>query len=113
MRLPIDVTKVTVLSIGAPQPAKEFGSNEPRLTTDGKPIYKVPVLLSGTGDRVDPTATITVSGVLPSFTSGQRLRCTNLTISTWTMRDSGGRERSGATLRADAIEVENDAKPVR
>ena len=113
MRLPIDATSITVLAIGDPQPARDFGTNTPRLTTDGKPITKVPVLLSGTGDRVDPTTTITVIGELPKYRNGQKLRCKNLSANTWTFRDSRGRERSGTTIRADAIEVVADQKSDR
>jgi len=114
MRLPIDTTRISILSIGEPRQVLEFGSNEPKLSQDGKPLYKVPVLLSGTGDRTDPTTTITTSGPLTEFQNGRPLRCTNLTLSTWTLRDDNGRERTGVTLRADAIvSVEPDAKSPR
>ena len=111
MRLPIDTQKVTVLAIGEPRPIFDYGTDNPKKTADGKPVFKVPVLLSGTGDRTDPTSTITVGGDVSHIKSGQAIRCVNLTISTWTLRDNNGRERSGVTLRADAIE--NDAKSPR
>jgi len=111
MRLPVDTNKITVLVIGEPRPVVEFGTDIPKLDKAGKPLFKLPVLLSGTGDRTDPTTTITVSGDLSSLKSGQQLRCTNLSASTWTLRDANGRDRSGLTLRADRVEVE--AKPAR
>lgn len=111
MRLPIDTTKVSVLAIGEPRPVLDFGTENPKVGPDGQPIYKVPVLLLGTGDRTDPTTTITVSGDVTSVKSGVSLRCTNLSASTWTLRDANGRERSGITLRADRIDVE--VKPAR
>ncbi|MBW8077042.1 MAG: hypothetical protein GJU76_02985 [Gallionella sp.] len=74
-------------------------------------MFKIPVLLLGTGDRTDPTTTITVSGDLTQVKSGITLRCKNLSASTWTRRDANGRERSGITLRSDSVEVE--AKPAR
>lgn len=106
MRLPIDVTKLTVLAIGEPRPVFEFGTENPKIGTDGKPVVKVPVLLLGTGERTDPTATITVSGDVTEVKSGATLRCQNLTVSSWSMRDNSGRERTGITLRADRLDVE-------
>jgi hypothetical protein len=111
MRLPIDTTKVSVLAIGEPRPVLDFGTENPKIGPDGLPVFKVPVLLLGTGDRTDPTTNITVSGDLTQVKSGVTLRCKNLSASTWTLRDANGRERSGITLRADNIEVE--AKPAR
>jgi hypothetical protein len=89
----------------------EFGTQNPKVGVDGKPMFKVPVLLIGTGDRTDPSTTITVGGDLTQVKSGVVLRCKNLSASTWTLRDASGRERSGITLRADNIEAE--AKPAR
>ena len=111
MRLPIDTNKVSVLAIGDPRPVLDFGTENPKVSPDGKPVFKVPVLLLRTGDRTDPTTTITVSGDLSQVKSGLALRCKNLSASTWTLRDPSGRERSGITLRADSIEVE--VKPAR
>jgi hypothetical protein len=111
MRLPIDVTKLTVLAIGEPRPVFEFGTEIPKTGSDGKPVVKVPVLLLGSGERTDPTATITVSGDVAQVKSGETLRCQNLTVSTWSMRDNSGRERTGITLRADRLDVE--AKPAK
>lgn len=111
MRLPIDVTKLTVLAIGEPRPVFDFGTENPKVGLDGKPVVKVPVLLLGTGERTDPTATITVTGDIAQVKSGTTLRCQNLTVSTWSMRDNNGQERTGITLRADRLDVE--AKPAR
>lgn len=111
MKLPIDQTKLTALITGEPQPVLVYGTTEPRLTKDGQPLYKVPVLLSGTSDSVDPTTTVTIPGPLTTISKGQSVRFRNLTLSTWVMRDASGRERNGVTLRADGIE--SDTKPVR
>lgn len=111
MRLPIDITKMTVLVIGDAQPVLIYGTDTLKTTVDGRPIYMVPVLLSGTGDRTDPTTTVTVSGPLPAIQKGQQIKLRNLSISTWTLRDNSGRERQGSTLHADGIEA--DAKQAR
>lgn len=105
MRLPIDQTKITVLVIGDPRPVFNFGTTEPKLDKAGKPLFKVPVLISGTGDQTDPTTTITSSGDSTHLRSGQTLICSGLTISTWSLRDAQGRDRSGVTLRADELKV--------
>jgi hypothetical protein len=105
MRLPVDTTKLTILCIGEPRAALEYGTSNQKTMPDGTPIFKVPVLLGGTGDRIDPTSSVTVPGPLPEMKSGQVINCRNLSASTWTIRDNNGRERSGLTLRADAIEV--------
>jgi len=106
MRLPVDATKLTVLAIGEPRAVFEYGTETPKLDLEGKPVVRVPVLLIGTGERTDPTAAITVSSDVSQVKSGATLRCHNLTVSTWSMRDNTGRERTGITLRADRLEVE-------
>ena len=111
MQLPIDQSKVTALVTGEPKPVVVYGTNEPRLTKEGQQIFKIPVLLSGTSDAVDPTTTVTVPGPLPSVAKGQSIRFRNLNLLTWVLRDASGRERHGVTLRADAIET--DTKPAR
>jgi len=102
---------MTVLVIGDFQPVLIYGTDTPKMTADGRAIYKVPVLLSGTDDRTDPTTTVTVPGPLPTIQKGQPIRFKNLTILTWTIRDNAGREKFGTTLRADGIET--DAKQSR
>jgi hypothetical protein len=106
MRLPIDTSKMTVLVIGDAQSVLIYGTDTQKTTADGRPIFKVPVLLSGTGDRTDPTTTVTVSGPLPAIQKGQQIKLRNLSISTWILRDNSGRERHGSTLHADGIEAE-------
>jgi hypothetical protein len=72
-------------------------------------MYRLPVLLSGTTDAVDPTTTVTLPGPVEGVTKGQTVRFLNLTLSTWTIRDASGRDRHGVTLRADGIESETKA----
>jgi hypothetical protein len=107
MRLPIDQTKLTVLVIGEPRPVLTYGTDVPKTSVDGRPLYKLPVLLSGTGDRIDPVTTVTIPGPLPEIQKGQTVRFQNLTISTWTVRTSKGDEIFGTTLRAEGIETQS------
>jgi hypothetical protein len=111
MRLPIDQTKITALVTGEARPVLVYGSNETRTDKDGRPLFRLPVLLSGTTDTVDPSTTVTLPGPIEGVTKGQTVRFRNLTLSTWTVRDASGRERHGVTLRADGIE--SDTKPAR
>ena len=111
MKLPIDQTKISALVTSEARPVLIYGTNEPRTDKDGRTMYRLPVLLSGTTDAVDPTTTVTLSGPLEGVAKGQTVRFRNLTLSTWTVRDASGRERHGVTLRADGIE--SDAKPTR
>lgn len=111
MRLPIDQTKITALVTGEARPVLVYGSNETRTDKDGRPLFRLPVLLSGTTDTVDPSTTVTLPGPIEGATKGQTVRFRNLTLSTWTVRDASGRERHGVTLRADGIE--SDTKPAR
>jgi hypothetical protein len=107
MRLPVDTSKLTIIVIGDPSPVLEFGTNSPKLTPDGRALHKIPVLLTGTGERVEPTATVTVAGTLPALSRGGTVEFTGLTASTWTIRDQNGRERSGMTLRAEGVRPES------
>lgn len=102
MRLPIDASGLSAIVIGDPLPVLEYGTDKPKTDVEGRPLFRVPVLLSGTGERRDPTTTITVPGPLPQLGKGQPAEFDRLTISTWTVTN-GGRERSGVTLRAAAV----------
>lgn len=107
MRLPIDQSKLTVLVIGEARAVLTYGTNVPKTSVDGRPLYKVPVLLSGTGDRIDPVTTVTIPGPLPEIQKGQTVRFQNMTIATWTVRTSKGDEIFGTTLRAEGIETQS------
>ena len=111
MRLPIDQTKITALVTGDAKPVLVYGSTDTRVDKDGRPVFRLPILLSGTSDAVDPTTFVTLPGPVEGVAKGQTVRFRNLTISTWTVRDNSGKERHGVTLRADGIE--SDSKPSR
>lgn len=111
MRLPIDQSKITALVTGEARPVVIYGTSETRADKNGRPLFRLPVLLSGTTDTVDPTTTVTLPGPIEGVAKGQTIRFRNLTISTWTIRDASGRERHGVTLNAEGIE--SDAKPAR
>jgi hypothetical protein len=106
MRSPVDTQKVQVLAIGQPTQVLDFTTKTPKLDLSGVPLYKVPVVLSGTGERSDPTTTISVASTAPpSIKSGDLLTVTGLVASTWAFRDNAGRERSGVSFRAERLEL--------
>ena len=104
MQVPVDASRMTIIATGEPQPIKIYGTDEQKVDRAGRQLFRVPVLLSGTGDRIDPTTTVTVPGPIPALRRGAQVRCKNLTLSTWTVRGNDNRERSGVTLRAESIE---------
>lgn len=106
MRLPIDPTRTTLLAISEPEAKLEFGQSTQKTTREGFALWTLSVLLSGTDERQDPTIKVTVpSADRPAIKRGDAIIARNLTARTWTMRDSQGRERSGVSFDADAIEV--------
>ena len=111
MRIPVDTNTVRVLAIGAPTPVLDFNTKEARSDLNGVPLYKVPVVLSGTGERVDPTTSITVPAQTPpEIKSGDALTAIDLVANAWTFRDNTGKERSGVSFRALRLEK---SKPSR
>src|SRR5664280_359284 len=112
MRLPIDTTKVTLLAIGVAQPQIEYRGTAHKTDARGTPLYRIPIVLGGMGERTDPTTTVTVASIEPpTIRSGDALVATNLIANTWTMRDANGRDRSGVTLRADRIDTATNKAP--
>jgi len=111
MRLPIDSSNLTALVIGDPLPVAVYGTDTQKTTPDGRPLFRVPVVLLGTGERIDPTTTVTLPGPISTLTKGVPARIAGLTLSTWTVRGGDGRDRSGVTLRADSIETPEAKQP--
>ena len=103
MELPIDVEKLTIIVIGEASPVMVFGTQEQKRNKDGEPVYKLPVLIQGTGDRQDPTTNITFSGSKSDFQKGSRISAKGLTLMTWSLRGTNGTYRNGTTLRAKSI----------
>lgn len=105
MEMPIDTSKLTIVVIGDVVPQLIYGTKELRKNSKGQSLYKIPVLISGTGERQDPTTTISVAGELPSLPKGSRLQPNGLTMSNWSMRGADGVQRYGVTLRAQSVSL--------
>ena len=103
MELPVDVEKLSIIVIGEALPVFVYGTQEKRKNAQGQDIYKLPVLIQNTGDRQDPTTTITVAGDTPNFPKGSRVSAVGLTVMSWSMRGKDGVMRNGITLRAKTL----------
>jgi hypothetical protein len=103
MRLPIDTNKLTIVVIGDVTPLFVFGTTNPRRNQQGQELFRVPVLISGTADREDPTAFISVPGPVPSLVKGAKVQVTGLTIANWSLRGTEGIQRQGISLKAETI----------
>ena len=107
MLFPINTSNLNIIIIGDVMPQLVYGTNEPKIDREGRPQFKVPVLISGTGDRLDPTTSIVIAGPIPNIPKGTRVNLEGLTVSNWTMRGADGVQRSGISLRAKSISPYN------
>jgi len=103
MLFPIDTRNLSIVLIGEPTPSLKYGTDEQKKNLKGQPLYKLPVLISGTGERLDPTTNVVVPGPLPQINKGVKLNFENLKIMTWSMRGSDGVTRNGTVLKADGV----------
>lgn len=103
MLLPVDTSKLSIIVIGDAIPQFVYGTKDRRKNSKGEDIYKIPVLISGTGDRQDPTTSITIAGDIPNIVKGSKVQFVGLTISSWTIKGNDGVTRNGVSLRAEGI----------
>lgn len=103
MKLPVKTDSLTFTLIGDVLPVLDYETKQPKYDTNGQALYRVPVLVGGTGARFDAQVSVTVAGTVPALSRG-RVTFTNLTVTSWSLRGADGRERSGVSFRADAVE---------
>lgn len=103
MQFPIQTEKLTFIVTGEVSPVLVYGTNQQKNDAQGRPLFKIPVVISGTGAKYDPNTNITVPGPIPNLQRGV-VKVRGLIITTWTIRGNDGRERSGVSLRADGVE---------
>lgn len=82
-----------------------YGTSEQKINKEGKPLYKIPVLISGTSERNDPITTVTVSGDKPVVSNGTKVTFTDLTANNWSIKGNDGQYRSGVTLSAKSLTI--------
>lgn len=103
MLLPIDMSNLRFFLMGEPIPVVDFESKLPRTDTAGHPLLKVPVIIMGTAEKRAPSAEVTVPGPVPELPQGSAVSFDGLTVRSWSLRGSDGRERSGVSLRAEGM----------
>lgn len=103
MLLPINTAALRFLLSGDPTPVLDYDTRAPRSDASGQPLYKVPVIITGGGERRAPAVDVTVPGPLPEVEQGAAVLFDDLTIRSWQMRGNDGRERNGVTLRAEGM----------
>jgi hypothetical protein len=103
MQLPINADKLTFTVTGDVTPVLVYGTTDAKKDSQGRPLYRVPVIIGGTGSKYDPSSNVTIPGPVVNIQRGQ-VKFRNLQISTWTIRGNDGKERSGVTLRAEGVE---------
>ena len=103
MLLPINTSSLRFLLSGDPSPVLDYETRAPRSDGKGQPLYKVPVIITGGGERRAPAVEVTVPGPLPEVEQGSPVLFDDLTIRSWQMRGNDGRERNGVTLRAEGM----------
>jgi len=98
MRLPINVQSLSFIAVGVPEPVIDFESKQPRIDTDGRPIFAVGVV--ALGNEGADILTVKVAGQPKGINQGAPVNVTELVATTWQMGD-----RHGVSFRAGSIEV--------
>lgn len=104
MLLPIATSPLTFLLTGEPTPVLDFETRLPRSDAAGAPLFRVPVVITGTGDKRAPAVEVTVPGPLDALPQGSVVVFPGLALRTWSIRGNDGRERNGVSLRAHAMQ---------
>lgn len=105
MLLPIDTTPLRFLLTGEPTAVLDYETRLPRTDAAGRQLLRVPVVVTGTGEKRAPAVEVTVPGPVPEVELGSLVAFTGLALRTWSVRGTDGRERSGTSLRADALDL--------
>ncbi len=105
MLFPIATAPLVFLLTGEPSPLLEYETRLPRTDAQGAPLFRVPVVVTGTGEKRAPAVEVTVPGPLDEVPQGTAVEFPGLTIRTWSVRGNDGRERNGVTLRAESMVV--------
>jgi len=103
LQLPLRTEDLMILLAEPPRESVDFASKRPRVDTEGRPLFDVPVVLIGTGGA--QLARIRSAVIPRNVAQGQPLIVTGLTAFYWETEGS-----SGISFRAERIEA--GAKPV-
>jgi len=103
MRLPIDITRLSFICAGEPEPVVDFESRRPKTDENGQPLYQV--ALVAMTDGVAEVITVKVPGAPQGLVKGAPVRLSGLTALAWAMRD-----RNGVAYRVDKLEPATPAR---
>jgi len=87
MALPLDVTKLTVLCGGPPQPVVDRETGEHRTDREGRPLYRTDLVVLGSG-RPELLGVRTPKEP-KGIALGAQVAASGLSVSTFTARDGG------------------------
>lgn len=97
MKLPINSSSMSFLSVAPPQPVTDFETRQPRTDENGAPLFSAQIVALSDGEA--EVIAIKVAGDPGRFGQGIALKVTGLIAQPWTMG-----ERSGISYRAEKIE---------
>jgi hypothetical protein len=81
--LPIDTTPLRFLLTGEPTAVLDYETRLPRTDGAGRPPLRVPVVVTGTGEKRAPAVEVTVPGPLHEVELGSLVPFTGLALRTW------------------------------
>ena len=97
MRLPIDVSGMTLLAGTAPEPVVDFDTRTPKADENGEPLYTVQLVTIGAeGAEV---ISVKVPGEPKGVSQGVPVRVSGLVAIPWSMEG-----RSGVSFKAARVE---------
>lgn len=96
MKLPIDVSGLTFLLMGAAAPVRDYETKQAKGDDNGVPLYQVPIGVMGAD--TPELITVKVPGEPSGLALGQPVRLSGLVAQPWAMGD-----RNGVSFRASRI----------
>ncbi len=103
MRFPVDSSALAFVSAGSAVPAIDYDTKAQKLDTNGVPVNQVDLFAVGDGSR--EVITVKVSGEVRGLGQFTPVKVTDLVLSTWTVKNRDGTERSGVSFNASKIEA--------
>lgn len=102
MKLPIDVSGMTFLAAGSPEPVRDFDSKAAKVDENGEPLFAVQLVILVDGGA--EVITVKMAGEPKGLGHGVAVKVSGLVASPWSMGD-----RSGVAFRAARIEPAGQA----
>ena len=97
MRLPINTQNMQFIVATLPEAILDFESKQPRIDSNGQPLFAVGLIALGTDGA--EILSVKISGQPKGLAQGSLVKVAGLLATTWQMGD-----RHGVSFRADGIE---------